>query len=286
MKKTSQVMLKSLTINCILSIFKIVIGLIYKSTSLVADGIHSFSDLLTDIVSIVGNIFSSKPADIEHPYGHGRLEYLTSIFIGVVVLLVGIGLIFEVTSKSISIPSKLVIIVSLFTIIIKYLLAHYLIKKGKNYDNQILISSGKESKADVYSSIIVLLSSTLMQLSNYFHPFIYADKIASIIVGIFIVRTGVLILKENINMIIGKQEDKTEYYNEIKNSILQNKYIKNIDSLIIMKYGYHYSLIIEVSMDENLTLKKAHHEIEKIEESLRKNERTKYINIHMNPYKE
>jgi cation diffusion facilitator family transporter len=279
-------MIISFFTNLFLSILKVVVGFIFTSSALVADGIHSFSDLLTDIVAIVGNIFSSKPADKEHPYGHGRLEYLTSIFVGFIVLVVGMSLIFEVSKNDVKIPSRIVILVSIFTIIAKYILANYLIKKGKKYDNQILISSGRESKADVYSSIIVLLSSILMQLEVYFHPFIYADKITSVIVGVFIVRTGYMILKENINIIIGKQEDKTDYYNDIKKLILQNKYIKNIDSLIVMKYGYHYSLTVEVSMDENLTLKKAHDEIEKIEEELKQNERTKYINIHMNPYKD
>lgn len=287
MKKTARVMFVSFITNFILSILKVVIGFISKSSALLADGIHSFSDLITDVVAILGSFLSEKPEDKEHPYGHGRLEYLTSILIGILVLIIGLTLIGSVSISKIEIPSKIVIIVSMFTIVSKFLLSKYLIQKGRVYDNQILVSSGKESEADVYSSVIVLISSILIQFESYFHPLIYIDKIAGIIVGIFIVKAGFDIIKENINVLIGSQEDETDYYKQIKDIILENKSIKRIDSLIAMKYGYYYTLTIEVSMDENLTLKEAHDEVEKIERNLKKhNERTKYINIHMNPYDE
>lgn len=286
MKKTSRVMFVSFCTNFVLSVMKVVIGFIGKSSALLADGVHSFSDLLTDIVAIFGNILSGKPEDKEHPYGHGRLEYLTSVLIGILVLAIGLVLIRNVSTSKTEIPSKIVIIVSLFTIIAKYMLSRYLILKGRIYDNQILVSSGKESAADVYSSMIVLVASILMQLKDIWHGFIYTDKIAGIIVGIFIVRTGFNIIKENINVLIGLQENDTDYYDEVKSIILKNKNIKRIDSLIIMKYGYYYTLTLEVSMDADLTLQEAHDEVEKIEKDLQKyNERTKYINIHMNPYK-
>ncbi len=283
MNKTSKVMFLSFFVNAFLSIFKILIGFIGKSTALIADGIHSSSDLLTDIVAIIANIFSLKPADREHPYGHGRIEYLTSILIGIIIVIIAFILIYETEKNKINIPSKIVIIVSIITILTKYLLSEYLIIKGKKYDNQILTSSGKESRTDVYSSVVVLLSSILMQFQNKIECLKYSDKIASIIVALFIIKAGFEIIKENINILIGKQEDKTEYYDEVKNKILNNKYIKNIDKLIIMKYGYYYSLTIEVSMDKNMSVEKSHDELEKIENILKENERTKYINIHINP---
>lgn len=285
MKSTSKIMIISFITNFVLSIIKVLVGIIGNSSSLIADGIHSFSDLITDLVALFGNVLSGKPEDKEHPYGHGRLEYLTSILIGSLVLMIGLTLIGSVAHKDYQIPNKIVVIVSFFTIISKYLLSRYLIIKGKVFDNQILVSSGKESAADVYSSIIVLVASILMQFEYVFHPLIYTDKIATIIVGIFIVMTGFNILKENINILIGLHESDTDYYDEIRKIILENDEIKRIDSLIVMKYGYYYTLTLEVSMNPKLTLKQAHDEVEKIENNLRKNnDRTKYINIHMNPY--
>ena len=273
--------------NALLSTMKVVIGFFSKSSALVADGIHSFSDLITDVVDLFGNVLARKPEDKKHPFGHGRIEYVTSAMIGIIVIMIGLFLIFSVVQKEIEIPSKIVIVVSLFTIASKFIVSRYLIRKGRELDNQILIASGKESSTDVISSIVVLIASILIQFEGYFHPFLYADKVASVIVGLFIIHTGFMILKENISILIGEKESNTAYYEEVKNIILESELIHRIDNLIIMKYGYFYSLTVEVSMNSDLSLKEAHDEIEAIEQKLKqKNERTKYIHIHMNPYYE
>jgi cation diffusion facilitator family transporter len=151
MKKENKVMLTSMIVNSFLSIIKIIVGIVGKSSSLIADGIHSFSDLFTDVFAIFGNLLSRKPADEKHPFGHGKLEYLTSIGIGLVILFVGFSIIYNSYDNKIVIPSILVVLVSLFTIVSKYLLASYITRKGKEYKNNILISSGRESSMDVLS---------------------------------------------------------------------------------------------------------------------------------------
>ncbi len=285
LEKTAYVMLVSFFTNFLLSILKVAIGFIGKSRALIADGVHSFSDLVTDVVALFGQYLSKKPEDQEHPFGHGRIEYVTSVLIGLFVFLLGFLLLFSTLKQEIEIPSKIVIFVSLFTIVSKWILSKYLILKGKKFDNQILLASGRESSADVISSIVVLFSSILMQLD--LPLFLYADKFASVIVGLFILHTGFTILKENFSILIGEKEGNTAYYEEVKATILENAFIHQIDNLILMKYGYFYSLTAEVSMDFNLSLKEAHDEIDKIEKNLReKNNRTKYIHIHMRPYEE
>lgn len=270
--------------NLFLAIIKIICGLIGRSSALIADGIHSFSDLLTDIIAILGNFFSLKPADEKHPYGHGKLEYLTSIAIGIMVMLIGLILIGSSANREISIPSLLVILVSCFTIIAKLILSRYLIKKGELYNNSILIASGKESSADVISSIVVLISGILMQLVSVSEILKYADKIASIIVGIFIVHTGYSILKENISGIIGEQETSNECIENLRKLILNNQEIKKIDSMVLLKFGSYYKVIIEISMDGNISLKKSHDIVDKLEKIIKINEeKAKYITIHVNP---
>ena len=159
-------LLKSFGTNLFLSIIKVVFGFVGKSSALVADGLHSFSDLATDAVALFGTHYSMKPADDEHPYGHGRFEYLTCLIIGIVVLFLGYEIIVSAFNNENVIPSKLVILISLFTIIVKHILASYLINIGNDINNQILISSGKESRMDVVSSLFVLISSILMQFSS------------------------------------------------------------------------------------------------------------------------
>ncbi len=285
MKSTSICLVKSFILNFILSLIKIIFGFIGKSSALIADGIHSFSDLATDLVAILGNIFALKPADKEHPYGHGRLEYLTSVMISFVILFLGFMIIYKSSYVDNSIPSKIVIVVSLFTIISKFLLARYLIKKGKQYNNTILISSGKESSMDVISSIFVLISSILMQFSSKYIIFKYSNFIVTIMIGIFIINTGFSILKNNISSILGEQEDtKKEEFAELINSFEK---IVRIDDLSVIKNGPYYQVIGEVSMDDNLTLKEAHDVVNAIEKSIKeKDERAQYINIHVNPVRD
>lgn len=279
------IMKKSFLTNFFLSIFKVISGIIFHSSALIADGIHSFSDLVTDVVAILGNTFSLKPADREHPYGHGNIEYLTSIVIGSIIIIIGLILIGSVVDKEIVIPNVLVIVVSFITIVVKTILSRYLIKKGITHKNNILIASGKESSADVVSSIIVLISGILMQFTNTIEIFKYADIIASIIVGIFIIHTGFSILKENISQILGRREDDEEFISDIKIELFNFEDVLDVDDIMLMKIGPYYRVSIELSMDSSYSLKKAHdiaHNMEKI--LMLKNEKIKYANIHVNPY--
>lgn len=277
--ETKRVMKVSFITNFLLSCFKIINGFILKSSALIADGIHSFSDLVTDVVAIIGDKFANKPKDFDHPYGHGNAEYLTSFIIGLMIILMGLVLIKETIYQEVTIPSYLVAVVSLITIICKYFLASFLIKKGEFYNNNILIASGKESKTDVISSIVVFLSSILIIFRNYLDILKYSDKIAGIIVGIFIIVTGFKIVKENTIMILGKKADDTI----LRNKLLTIPTILNIDDIIMIKHGPYYKAYVEVTMNVKL-LKKAHDMAHNIENEI-KNELTniKYINIHVNP---
>jgi cation diffusion facilitator family transporter len=286
MNKITKVMIVSVFTNIFLAISKILSGIIFSSASLIADGIHSFSDLTTDFFAIIGNHLSKKPADEEHPFGHGKLEYLTSLIIGFVVLFVGFGVVYQSTYSEVIIPNKFVILVSTITIISKYYLSKFIIKKGIKYNNNILVASGKESKADVISSFVVLFSSILMQFNNDIEILKYSDIVASIIVGIFIIKTGFSIIKENVSVILGEQEKDLEYLENIKSIILTNDTVLEINSMIIVKYGQTRTLNLTIIMIGEISLSRAHNIVDIIEYKLKKyDKRIKHINIHMEPEK-
>lgn len=279
----TKVMVISFITNAFLSVIKVIFGFIGHSSALIADGVHSFSDLSTDVIAIIGDILSRKPADKKHPYGHGQIEYLTSIFIGLIIIGLGLGIIYSSVDKGILVPNVIVIIVSIFTIISKLVLSNYILKKGYESNNNILIASGHESRADVISSIIVLISILLMNLEDKI--FSYSDIVASIIVGLFIIKTGFDVLKENISDIIGEQETDKAFIKRINKIINKFPEIKTIDSLVLLKFGSYYKLIGEVSMDGNMTLVDAHNILEELEYAIKKKEnKIKYITIHINPY--
>ena len=284
MKPITHVMIISMFTNVFLSLFKIISGFIGKSSALIADGMHSLSDLVTDVCAIIGEKLSKKPADSKHPYGHGKLEYVTSIIISMIILILGGSIIYNCFDKKIIIPSKIVIVVSIITIIIKLILSTFVIKMGKRHKNNILISSGYESSTDVISSIVVLISTGLMQFSDKISFLKYSDVMATIVVGILVIRIGYNILKDNISIMLGEQETDEEYLNKIKKMILRNKRVIEIDSFVLMKYGPYYKLISEISMDSNTKLIDVHNALDIIEEKIKKqDERIKYVTIHVNP---
>jgi cation diffusion facilitator family transporter len=130
--KIERIIIVSFIINTILVIMKVVAGILGSSGALIADGMHSFSDLTTDIIAIVGNNLAKRPPDSKHPFGHGKSEYITSLIIGLAIMLIGLLLINQMMNSQVSYPSLFVIIISLITILLKLLLAKFLVSKGKN----------------------------------------------------------------------------------------------------------------------------------------------------------
>ena len=210
MEKVTKVLVKSLIVNILLTLTKFVFGIIYKSKVLVADGIHSLSDLATDIVSIYGSKLSLKPADTEHPYGHGKIEYLTSIVIGAVILALALSLLGNSLNAKTTITSNMVLYVTIFTILAKYLISRYILSKGVKYKSNLLVASGKESRSDVISSAIVIVTYFLSKLSSYSKIFLYSDTIGTFSIGLIILKTAYRILKENIVSILGESEQDEE----------------------------------------------------------------------------
>lgn len=284
MDKITQTMLISLITNLFLAITKILAGFLGASGALIADGVHSLSDMITDIVAAVGNIISKKPADYEHPFGHGNTEYLTCLVIGLIIAFIGIKVIYEGITKQATTPNLYTSIICLITILLKLILSQYVLKKGKIYNNNILISSGKESFTDVISSIIVFISILLSRLSETNNIFKYSDKLAMTFVGIMIIKISTEIFKENISNLLGKRMEDKEYINYIKKIIKAHKEIIKIDSLIIVKFGMYKKIDCEVSMNQNMKLLDVHSIVDTIEKEIQKDRTVSNIIMHVNPY--
>ena len=287
MEKVTKVLVKSLIVNILLTLTKFVFGIIYKSKVLVADGIHSLSDLATDVVSIYGSKLSLKPADNEHPYGHGKIEYLTSIVIGAVILALALSLLGNSLNAKNTIASNMVLYVTIFTILAKYLISRYILSKGVKYKSNLLVASGKESRSDVISSAIVIITYFLSKLSSYSKIFLYSDTIGTFIIGLIILKTAYRILKENIVSILGEIEQDEEYLDKIREIILENSEVVNIEELNIIKYGHYYQANITINMDSDVTLEDACLVSNRIKKKLiNKKTRISYAKISINPYME
>lgn len=166
------------------------------------------------------------------------------------------------------------------------LLSNYIIRQGKKMNNNILVASGEESRMDVISSIVVLISALLMQLGSISKVFEYSDLVASVIVGIFILHTGLNILRDNVSVVLGQQETDRTYLNKIKKMIRKTDGVLGIKSLVIMKFGHKSSLTLTILMDGQTTIEEAHKIADLIEDKIRNySEKIEFINIHIEPAK-
>lgn len=282
--ETTRIMLVSFVTNLFLVIFKMLFGIIGSSGALIADGFHSISDSMVDLFALIGIKLSNKSPDKKHPYGYGKLEYLISLVMGVIILMLGFTIVKDSINKEIVTPNMFVIVISLITIMIKRSLSNYVILNGKKYKNNILISSGNESKSDVISSIVVMISVILMNLSKKIEVFKYADIIGSILVGLIIISIGFSIIKDNIGLLLDEQENDEDIKNKIENVFLSHESVYGVDNLTILKYGPFNKLIVNIYVDYRLTLS----EVEKIKNLVRKDllavDKIKYIIIDVIPY--
>lgn len=253
MKRTTKVLITSFAVNLCLSFAKIIVGFLGTSQSLIVDGMHSFSDLVTDVVAIVGGVIAYRPADDEHPFGHGRLEYITSLFISIVILVLGFSLIKESIVLVNQKPDIRILWVVLPTIIIKFLVANYLLRNGKKLKNHILISSGKESFTDVISSVLVLIVVACSQFQDKCAPLMYVDRLGGIIIGILIMITGVCLLKDNISILIGRRELDQNIIGQVQNCL--NNIGLPIKDIILIKYGPYYRATVILLVNEKETIR-------------------------------
>ena len=255
MNKITKTLLVSVFVNVGLVICKLIIGFLGSSKALIANAIHSLTDLITDGIAIIGNNFSMRPADSKHPYGYGQIEYVTNIIVGLVILILGISQIINAFSGDIDIPSNIIIYTSVIAIVVKYTLAKYITIKGKEYKSGILIVSGFESKADGLTTLFVIISSLLSKLTVYNDLYKYSDNVCTFVIGIYISYVSLKILKENAFDLIDKVEDNQELINKIKKKILKNEEIKDVTSLSLIKYGTYYTANLEIALNKNIKLK-------------------------------
>lgn len=285
MNKNIQVMLKSVIVNIVLVITKTVVGFLGHSTALIADGIHSLSDLATDIVAIISVKLAEKPADREHPYGHGKIEYICCLFISILVLILGIELVYNSFGGKKLIPDIIVIYATILTIVLKYILSSYILKKGDEYNSSLLKTSGIESRTDVYSSLIVFISAVLSQFSTKYPILIYSDFVATIIVGIFIFTTGIKMLICNLKLILGQKETNTIELDKIKKVIHDYAKINSYNNLTLLQFGSYYKCDLTIFIDGDKTVNEASIIADELKYLMRKeNPKIKYITISIKPY--
>ena len=251
--------------NLGLFIVKLSLGLIVKSVSVISDAFNNLSDCLSFVISLVGLHYSNKPADKEHPFGHGRVEYIVSFIVTILIFVAGFEFLSEsykrIINPSALNTSLLTVIILIITMLVKVFLSIFLDKAGNEIDSLVLKASSKDSRNDVLITGVVLLA-LIFYMFNKSIPF---DGIAGIIVSLFIFFSGYDLAKSTITRLLGSQVDE-EVLNDIKEVLLENENVYGVHDLIVHDYGPSVKMGSgHVEMSNKLSLDEAHRIIDKVE---------------------
>lgn len=267
--------------NTILCTMKILIGLISGSISIVADGINNLADGASSIITLLGFKLASLPEDEEHPYGHARIEYIAGMAVSVMILIVGFELGKSSLEKIIT-PEPLefswtVVIVLLIAIAIKVWQAIFNISTGKKINSLALIATGTDSRNDVISTVVVLLG---ILIGHFFN--VMVDGYFGLAVAVFILWSGVSLIKETISPLLGEAPDE-ELVSQIEAMAMAYDGAIGIHDLIVHNYGpgkVFASMHIEV--DSSVDVMESHDLIDTIEKNLSESLNI-LLTVHMDP---
>lgn len=267
--------------NILLAVTKLLIGLLTKSISITADSFNNFSDVASSVVTIIGFKLSSKPPDAEHPFGHGRFEYMSGVVISILILVVG----FEFLKSSflrILNPSKIeFLIIPFIILIISVLVKLWLYFFNKKFGSLSDSSALKAASIDSLSDAIISLISTLSLLLSKFTSF-PVDGYIGLAISLFILYSGVKLLLETINPLLGERPDP-ELIKNIKKEVCKFDDIIGVHDLIIHNYGPNkFMASIHAEVPDTLDINRIHETIDTIEKYV--SEKLKiYLVIHMDP---
>jgi len=285
--KAKAIMYRSFFVNLFLITVKLVSGLLFASVALIADAVHSTSDLLTDVFVIFGVQHSLKPADDDHPFGHGKFEYVLSFVMGLFIVSIAYNLAkFVISSfnEASEIPNALSLIVVVFVVVAKSFLARYMIKEGKNIQSDVVLASGKESMTDVLSSAVVFVGIVSVLAGDYFDlEFLKkGDKIASVLIAIFIAKVGIEVVIDSIKSLQGKSvsKDVSNHYLTIAEKI---NGVRKVDKLYMIHYGPYYQVAIDIRVDGRISVEDGHEIATRVSETLYQDEKICHVTVHVNP---
>ncbi|GAE01786.1 cation efflux family protein [Clostridium botulinum B str. Osaka05] len=275
----------TIVVNIILSFVKVLFGIIGHSSATIADGIHSLSDVLSTIAVIIGLKISSKPADKDHPYGHEKLEAVTSKLLATMLFLtalfIGYSGLKVIINKDFSVPSKITIYVAILSIFTKEWMYRYTLKAAKKINSTALEADAWHHRSDSFSSIGTLIGIVGARLK---YPIL--DPIASLVICIFIIKVSIDIYKNSINQLVDHCADE-KTINMITEQIESIKEVEKIDELKTRLHGSKLYVDVEIALDYSLSLKESHRIAEKVHDKIEAgNNNIIHCMVHVNPYGE
>lgn len=271
--------------NLVLSVLKLLAGIIAHSNAMISDAVHSASDVFSTIVVMIGIKLASKEPDKEHPYGHERMECVAAIVLAMVLFITGLGIgreaalnILHGHYSELQVPGMLALVAAIVSIAAKEGMFWYTRYYAKRIDSSALMADAWHHRSDAFSSIGALIGIAGARLG-----FPIMDSIASLVIFLFIVKAAFDIFKDAIEKMVDHSCDE-EMEKQIYDCVMKNENVVRIDLLQTRVFGNKIYVDVEIRLDASYTLKEAHGIAEEIHNQIEHNfQKVKHIMVHVNP---
>ena len=277
-------------LNLVLVIFKMAAGIVGHSAAMIADAVHSLSDFATDIVVLVSFRVIRKPVDKGHDYGHGKFETLATAIIGVALILVGAGILWDgasriyasLTGTVLRRPGTIALVAAVLSIVSKEWLYRYTAKVGKEIDSQAVIANAWHHRSDAFSSIGTTLGiGGAILFGDRWHVL---DPIAAVVVSFFIIKVGISISAGSFRELLeGSLDDELE--EEIQKMASNVKGVVETHGLRTRRVGNTVAIDLHVLVDKNLSVLEGHNIASRVETAVRDRfGQEAFVSVHVEPY--
>lgn len=222
-------------LNIILFLMKLIIGVTINSVAVISDAFNNLADSLSSVVTLIGSYISGKPADDDHPFGHGRFEYISSLVVSFLIVFTGLTLLKASVEKILK-PEEIkfsiiTTIILILSILIKVFIYFYNDRIGKKIDSLVLESVAKDALSDIVSTIGIIISIFIYKFWN-----LNLDGYIGVLVSVFILKSGYDIAKESIDIILG-QAPSEDLIIKIEEILLNGTYVRGVHDLELHEYG-------------------------------------------------
>ena len=275
----------SIAANFILTIFKLLAGVIAHSGAMVSDAIHSASDVFSTIVVIIGIRISSKASDKDHPYGHERLECVASIVLATVLAVTGLGIGYSAVSKivggdysQLAVPGMLALVAAIVSILVKESMFHYTRIYAKRIDSGALMADAWHHRSDALSSVGALIGIAGARIG-----FPILDPIASLVICVFIEKAAYDIFMDAVDKMVDKACDE-EVELRLRECALAQEGVLGVDLLHTRVFANKIYVDIEIRVDGDKKLRESHGIAEQVHDAIEQTfPKVKHIMVHVNP---
>ena len=282
-KKASMIAIGS---NCLLTVLNIVVGVMGGSYALVAEGMHTFTDILTSVIAYVGFKISQRPADERFPEGYGRAEALAGLIIVIFLTFISFEIMDMANHKlhdpsMIVPPDNYVVLMAVFGIFLNFIISSYIIKVGREINSPAIEADGQHQRTDIYTSIAILIGVVVAKMG-----FPILDPIIGFFIGILILKTAYAIGKKNILNIMGHVPNHEKMIGKIRRVANKTPNASDAHNIMIDNFASYLTVYLHVKVDADLTVQEANEISYHVEQNILKIPEIKTVSVKPCPFDE